>query len=300
MLKLSIFCVLLVFLLSTIFVDSQAFSLPMDDKVKQILNNMIYKQNPDIPISSFYLDAKNGTLVIMIDRCAPYYPYYYEDKLHSILGNRTIKVEYNTINSSCFTTGPVFPTSQDQPIKVNMKIFQDQNFTKYIHFRFFDLNTNQTIQNVSFFINATNQNKTLIRDLFFTQSGLLKLDLKPKVSSWTVNGNMEPILGGYTNKTDEISLFSPLFIKSGLYHFEIEILAIEYVNNIVDQSNPPKFDSWWFMDDAGNISNVDISKPSWIKNTYHWWSSGKISDQEFTNEIQYLINKNIIISQMYR
>ncbi len=36
------------------------------------------------------------------------------------------------------------------------------------------------------------------------------------------------------------------------------------------------------------------SIPSWVKNTAGWWANNEISENEFVNAIQYLINKNIV------
>ena len=41
-----------------------------------------------------------------------------------------------------------------------------------------------------------------------------------------------------------------------------------------------------------NILDIDI--PDWVKNVAYWWIQGGISDKEFTQMINYLIDKNII------
>ena len=40
----------------------------------------------------------------------------------------------------------------------------------------------------------------------------------------------------------------------------------------------------------------ETSIPSWIKTTAGWWSASKISDEEFTEGLEYLIQNNIIKS----
>ena len=37
------------------------------------------------------------------------------------------------------------------------------------------------------------------------------------------------------------------------------------------------------------------SIPDWVKNNALWWAEGKISEQEYLNSIQFLIEKEIII-----
>jgi len=38
----------------------------------------------------------------------------------------------------------------------------------------------------------------------------------------------------------------------------------------------------------------NYSIPDWIKNNAKWWAEGKISDFEYTQAIQWLINEGII------
>jgi len=37
------------------------------------------------------------------------------------------------------------------------------------------------------------------------------------------------------------------------------------------------------------------SIPDWVKNNALWWAEGKISEQEYLNSLQFLIEKEIII-----
>ena len=43
-----------------------------------------------------------------------------------------------------------------------------------------------------------------------------------------------------------------------------------------------------------DTSQSDQQVPAWIKNTAGWWAGDQISEMEFVNAIQYLINKGII------
>lgn len=167
---------------------------------------------------------------------------------------------------------------------------------KDLHFRFFYSYTNTTINNVSFFINITKGNNISMKDLFFANPGVLAIHLQPKNTggNWTVFGDHDPVLGGWMSNTGELSVTAPTFTEGGLYHIQTQIMTLDYPNAMTDQSNPPKFDSWWFMDENGNISKCDISKTNWVRNTYEWWLSEKITDQQFNSELQYLIDKNII------
>ncbi len=144
-------------------------------------------------------------------------------------------------------------------IKVNPPIItSDNSGDKFILFRFFDSNTNKTINNVSFFINVTKHDKILMHDLFYTHSGFLIIKLQPasKVGEWTVYGDHDPVLGGWMSQTDEITVLAPILTEGGLYHFNMEILALDYANTLVDPSIAPKFDSYLSV---GDVSNQDIT-----------------------------------------
>ncbi len=43
-----------------------------------------------------------------------------------------------------------------------------------------------------------------------------------------------------------------------------------------------------------NPNQTEITIPNWIRSTALWWSNGEISDEEFINAIQFLINEKIL------
>lgn len=169
-----------------------------------------------------------------------------------------------TCSGDCFTPDTAVSNIPNECVDLLTKFSSTENSTnKDLHFRFFYTNTaqtiNQTINNVSFFINVTKQDKTLEHDLFYTHSGIftIKFQQNDQVGQETVDGDHDPVLGGWTSPNDTVTIHSSLFTNEGLYHFKIEILTVDYVNNIVDQTNLPTFDSWWFVDEKGNISKYD-------------------------------------------
>ncbi len=144
-------------------------------------------------------------------------------------------------------------------IKVNPPVItSDNSGDKYIQFRFFDANTNTTINNVSFFINATKGDQFLMNDLFYTHSGYLTIKLEPggEPGHWTVQGDRDPVLGGWMSQDDQVNVIGPILTEGGLYHFHMEILALDYANTLVDPSNPPKFDSYLSV---GDVSTQNVT-----------------------------------------
>ena len=133
------------------------------------------------------------------------------------------------------------------------------NSTKDLHLEFFNAKNNTLIKNVSFFINATENGKVLMKDLFYAKTGSITMKFSPgnDTKKWTVTGNHDPVLGGWMSENDTLPITTSTFTGEGTYHIHFTVLALVYVNGIVDQSNPPTFDSWWSIDDKGNISKYD-------------------------------------------
>ena len=144
-------------------------------------------------------------------------------------------------------------------IKLNPPIItSDTSVDKTLEFRFFDANTNTTINNVSFFINATKGDKILMHELFYTHTGYLTIKFQPggEDGKYTVYGDPDPVLGGLGSQTDQVTVAGPILQEGGLYHFHMELLAIDYANTLIDQSNPPKFDSYLSV---GDVSTQDVT-----------------------------------------
>lgn len=139
-----------------------------------------------------------------------------------------------------------------------------------IFFRWFDANTNQTLQHISFFLTITKHNQLLFRELLHTHNGMLTMNITPTNSStWTVYADKEPILGGWVPDTDSdpIDVVGPIFNEGGLYHFNMQMFSIDYDNNIFDTTdNPasvPNFDAYLSV---GDVSSHDMT---YSGNTYN-------------------------------
>jgi predicted secreted protein with PEFG-CTERM motif len=167
-------------------------------------------------------------------------------------------------------------------IKLNPPIItSDTSGDKFIFLRFFDANTNTTINNVEFFVNVTKGNDILMHDLFYTKSGFMILKLQPgncENAVCTVYGDQNPTLGGWMSQNDEVSILSPILTEGGLYHLNISLLALDYGNTLVDQSNPPKFDSYLSV---GDISIQDVTYQNNPYNTTLISYYDKTSDFKF-------------------
>jgi hypothetical protein len=63
--------------------------------------------------------------------------------------------------------------------------------------------------------------------------------------------------------------------------------------NLKDKTNPGIV--WLYAFPEGNHKNDSQKIPQWIKNNSAWWSDGTITDSDFLNGIEFLIQNNIMI-----
>jgi len=118
---------------------------------------------------------------------------------------------------------------------------------KIIHMRFFDKNTNQATNNVSFFLNVTKGNQKLMYDLFYTKDGSISLKFQSggTAGNWTVIGDKEPTLDGWYSQSGELEIHSPIFRQDGVYRINVEILGFDQPNVLISPFSPkPEFDSY--------------------------------------------------------
>jgi hypothetical protein len=137
----------------------------------------------------------------------------------------------------------------------------DTKENTFFELRLIDAKTDETIKFVSYFITVEKDGQLLMRDLFHSSQGPLKLKINPTSSGTvTVFGSTEPFLGGWTNQTGEITINGPLFFEGGLYHFIIEIFGIDSPRNNFTPSDAPRFDSWLSVGDVYRDNIIDNEK----------------------------------------
>jgi hypothetical protein len=143
--------------------------------------------------------------------------------------------------------------------KINPPILtSDSKENAFFELRLFDAKTDETIKFVSYFISVEKDDQLLMRDLFHSPDGPLKLKINPTVSgSVNVFGSTEPFLGGWTSETGDITINGPLLLEGGLYHFAIEIFGIDNPRNIFTPENAPRFDSWLSVGDVYREDIID-------------------------------------------
>jgi len=95
-----------------------------------------------------------------------------------------------------------------------------------------------------------------------------------------------------TNAT-KVGVITDIIIGNNLWQIDSIILQSLYEEN-TDRINEI-VGSFKFLDESevrGHFQEDNI--PDWVRNNAHWWSEDLISDTEFSQGLQYLINKKII------
>ena len=146
--------------------------------------------------------------------------------------------------------------------KINPPVLtSDTKENAFFELRLFDAKTDENIKFVSYFITVEKDDQLLMRDLFHSPTGPLKLKINPTSSkSISVFGSTEPFLGGWTSETGDITINGPLLLQGGLYHFAIEIFGIDNPRNIFTPENAPRFDSWLSVGDVYRDNIIDSEK----------------------------------------
>ncbi|HET9774621.1 MAG TPA: hypothetical protein VFP25_06520 [Nitrososphaeraceae archaeon] len=114
----------------------------------------------------------------------------------------------------------------------------------FFELKLFDAKTDKNIEHISYFISVEKDGKLIMRDLFHSHQGPLKLKINPQEGNFiNIFGSTEPFLGGWTSETGDISVSGPILLEGGLYHFAIEIFGIDNDRNIFTPETAPRFDS---------------------------------------------------------
>ena len=115
--------------------------------------------------------------------------------------------------------------------------------THYLWFRFFDANTNQTIQHVSFLLTITKQDHLLFRELLHTHTGILNVKVISTAGpTWNVTAAHEPFLNGWVPYSDDkpIVVRAPLFNDdNSAYHLNIQMFSMDNDHYIFDNTDYP-------------------------------------------------------------
>ena len=77
---------------------------------------------------------------------------------------------------------------------------------------------------------------------------------------------------------DNVNVIAPILTEGGLYHFNLSLFTLDYANTLIDQTSPPKFDSYLSV---GDVSNQDVTYQNNPYNTTLISYYDKTSDFKF-------------------
>jgi hypothetical protein len=122
-------------------------------------------------------------------------------------------------------------------ISIEPPIFDQTEKEQRVLVRFFDADTDQTIENVTYKIKVSKGGEIMFQNKFFDDIGYLVLKIIPNDNEQvTVTGAKEPILEGWMRDgTTPITIEGSIFNSGGLYSFDIEILTVDSVTNVLEK-----------------------------------------------------------------
>jgi hypothetical protein len=98
------------------------------------------------------------------------------------------------------------------------------------------------------------------------------------------------------NLIDSDNICIPAVISQFLIEWLNDKMSDGYLMDAFQKYVDPKLITVPFEINEGNIHEIDI--PDWVKNVTYWWIQGGISDKNFAQVINYLIDENIISSNV--
>ena len=96
------------------------------------------------------------------------------------------------------------------------------------------------------------------------------------------------------NLIDSDNVCIPQSVRLFLIEWLSEKISDGYLIDAFQKYVDPKLIDIPFEINEENIHEIDI--PDWVKSVGYWWIQGEISDKEFAQVINYLIDENIISS----
>ena len=103
-----------------------------------------------------------------------------------------------------------------------------------LQIRFFDQNTNTSLESVTYRVEVHQAGELLARETFFDRDGELNVEIRPKpgcseVQPWMCTiyyGDREPISNGLQERGTGIPvIMGPIFTKGGLYNIQVVVLG---------------------------------------------------------------------------
>lgn len=134
---------------------------------------------------------------------------------HGIGGETLPPVKFGERNVTVFLT-------------INPPTYEQTENEHEIVVRFFDADTGEAINDVTYMVELSKGEKQIFNDLFYDELGNLYLKTKTTGSEIKIYGKQEPSNRIWkADGSNPITIEGPIFTSGGLYNFHIKILALE-------------------------------------------------------------------------
>ena len=121
-------------------------------------------------------------------------------------------------------------------ILISPSIYDLEESEKYISLRLFDANTDAIIEHVTFEFELQKDGKQIFKEIFHDELGELSIKVISNDSeNITIEGKIEPVLGGWMKSDSSLTMKGPVFTSGGLYDYSVTILSIDSDSNVLSE-----------------------------------------------------------------
>ncbi|HTH22857.1 MAG TPA: hypothetical protein VL854_11620, partial [Nitrososphaeraceae archaeon] len=111
--------------------------------------------------------------------------------------------------------------------KVSPSIMTTHNTQyRFIEVRLIDFETEETVRNVTYLIVLEKDNHQLIKDLFSSELGPLRIKVEPHGNFSKITNFTSHKYGIWHTQSGNITIQGPILLDSGLYHLSIKVVGL--------------------------------------------------------------------------
>ncbi|MDP3780322.1 MAG: peptidase, partial [Nitrosopumilaceae archaeon] len=122
-------------------------------------------------------------------------------------------------------------------VNVEIPLYFEKTENKKITINVYDKETGTNVENITFLLAVFHNNELIVSDHFFAPQGVLSINMIPTQETESkISGQQNSFGAWYDSGAQPIQILSPSFDKGGLFHFEIEITAIDGTTSMLEGS----------------------------------------------------------------
>lgn len=114
----------------------------------------------------------------------------------------------------------------DRDITVTVELPMDfgQPGDKQLTITAIDDTTDEPVENITYMLGISRTDKTILRDLFYSTDGILRIDTRHSDGIIQIFGKQDELGAWYGDDSTPLEIVGPVFSSGGLYTFEIQII----------------------------------------------------------------------------